>query len=214
MLEIVFVMILCQKNSQKAAARGKSKVAAYFYTIGLWIGFEILGAFLAVFVLSQTHSNATPLLYVGALLCAAAGGLLSWVIASHGEPLPGMVGNLNVQEASYLSQQGNLAIPCQVVVHREKSFVGSLVAFSIQLNGYEVAKLKNGESTQFTTTYQRNVVTGDINTANRLKGGIMFDGLPGGRVEVYLKGNAFLPERTMLYPAASIVTEPAVYTAP
>lgn len=43
MLEIIGIILLCQKNSKNAAERGKKPAVYVVLTIILWVGFEFIG---------------------------------------------------------------------------------------------------------------------------------------------------------------------------
>ena len=81
MLEIIAVIVLCSKNSSNAKARGKSGGAAIAYTLGLWFGAEFIGVMLGVIA---SGGQASPIIYVVALLFAAGGGVGSYFIAKSG----------------------------------------------------------------------------------------------------------------------------------
>ena len=207
MLELAILPMVCKKNGYKAVARGKSKAFAYVYTVLLWFIFELLGGFvtgcIAVAVNSLSGESYT-LVYMCAFLSANLGGWLAGRIASRGDPLPGIVGNLTLQEAEYLRLQGYMSTPCHIVVHVAMSFNYIKTAYLIQLNGQEVGQAKVGETIQFTTDARRNVVSCDFSYGIRLKGSVIFDGLPGGLYEIFIKGNSFQTARTKVYPDASM----------
>ena len=214
MLEIIAIIVLCQKNGQNAAIRGNNKIGTYVYTVLLWLGCELFAAIFTATVLDLVNADFGFLTYIGALLGALIGGWLSWFIASRGEPLPSSIGNLTAQEIDYLRVQGFLPTPCLIVVHREKSIVGSFVINSILLNGQVMAQVTNGKTVQFTTTNQRNVVSMNTNDGTRLSGSVVFDGLPGGRFEIFVTSNAIQTERTMVYPGAPVAAPPTAVPAP
>lgn len=110
MIEIVVLVLLCSTNSKNAKARGKSGGAAVAYTLGLWFGAEILGAFAGA---AASGGDTTPALYIMALLFAAGGGVASYFIAKSGTVV---VQNQNVSYAPIgapqnMSYQGQQAQP-------------------------------------------------------------------------------------------------------
>jgi hypothetical protein len=84
-LEIIALIILCNKNAKNAKERGKSGGAAVAYTLGLWIGMEILGAFIGG--AAPFGSVAYVRTYAFALLFAIVGGAASYFIAKSGTPV-------------------------------------------------------------------------------------------------------------------------------
>ena len=81
MLEIAALFFLCNKNKTNAKARGKSGGVAIAYTLGLWFGGEILGVFIGAAI---SGGEVTAVVYLVALLFAAAGGVASFFIAKSG----------------------------------------------------------------------------------------------------------------------------------
>ncbi len=81
MLEIIAVILLCNKNSSNAKARGRSGGAAIAYTLGLWFGGELLGVLIGI---AANGGEMSPPVYIAALLFAAGGGTASYFIAKSG----------------------------------------------------------------------------------------------------------------------------------
>ena len=79
MLEIFALIFLCQYNSKSQKARGRSGGAAVAYTLGLWLGLEVVGAFVGAFVF-----GAEIAAYAFALLFAIIGGVVSLLISRRG----------------------------------------------------------------------------------------------------------------------------------
>lgn len=85
MLEIVAIYYLCKKNSENAKLRGKKGGGAIAYTICLWIGFEIIGAFIGGFIgIMMGSDTEVMLVYVFALIFAGIGALISSLISKAG----------------------------------------------------------------------------------------------------------------------------------
>jgi hypothetical protein len=216
MIEIIILSALCMANSQRADLRGKNRVLAYVYTVALWIGLEVFGAIASVLVMDSIGHPYDFWVYVGALVGASIGGVLSFVIASIGEQLVQPIGNLTYAEITYISQNYMLPAPCKVVVFRAKSLGGAALTYRIQLNGVVVAELKNGAAAEFYTSSQNNIVTANTNARSntRLQGAVQFAGLPGGRVEIHIKGNTFKKDRTVITPGAPMPTPMPVNAPP
>lgn len=82
MLEIIGIILLCQKNSKNAAERGKKPAVYVVLTIILWVGFEFIGGRIG---------NAAGLgmgAYALALFFALIGGGISYLIAKSGDVKP------------------------------------------------------------------------------------------------------------------------------
>lgn len=75
MLEIIILIFLCRTNKKNAIAAGKSGNGAIGLTIGLWFGFEFLGAFIGGAAKLGSAS------YILALVFAIIGAITSYVIA-------------------------------------------------------------------------------------------------------------------------------------
>ena len=79
MIELIVLIFLCRKTTQNAGLRGQSKAGAVAYTIGLWAGMEIIGAFQAVIVM--TMFNIIDQYYMLAVLWALTGAGLGGYLA-------------------------------------------------------------------------------------------------------------------------------------
>ncbi len=79
MIELIALIFLCRKTAQNAGLRGQSKAGAVAYTIGLWAGMEIMGAFQAVIVM--TLFGIIDQYYMLAVLWALTGAALGGYIA-------------------------------------------------------------------------------------------------------------------------------------
>lgn len=82
MLEIIGIILLCQKNSKNAAERGKKPAVYVVLTIIPWVGFEFIGGRLGV--AADLGMGA----YVLALFFALIGGGISYLIAKSGDVKP------------------------------------------------------------------------------------------------------------------------------
>jgi hypothetical protein len=77
-LEILFLVYLCRKLGAILRAKGRSAGGYQFLLVVLWFGGEIFGAVVTVAVLRMDGAPA----YLGALLGAAGGATLAFVIAN------------------------------------------------------------------------------------------------------------------------------------
>jgi hypothetical protein len=77
MLEIFAIAFLASSNSKIAQGKRRSPVAFALLTVGLWVGFEFIGAIVGAFV----GEGLIP--YVFALLFAGIGGLISYLIVKN-----------------------------------------------------------------------------------------------------------------------------------
>jgi len=113
MLEILAIIFLCKKNSENAKARGKKGGVATAYTIGLWFGFEVIGAAIFFMIFDEDLFVAA---YALTLLSAVVGGVISYFIAKSGNvvvqnqvqpfPQPGMPVNVPYQVQQPYQQPG------------------------------------------------------------------------------------------------------------
>ena len=85
MLEVIVVYYLCKRNSENAKARGKKGGSAVAYTICLWIGFEVIGAFLGAFLSAIIGMEGVYGIYMLALVFAGIGALISNLISKSGQ---------------------------------------------------------------------------------------------------------------------------------
>lgn len=84
MLEIIGLILLCNVNKKNAVAAGKSGGGAIGMTIGLWIGLEMVGAFIGGAADLGMGS------YILALVFGAVGGIASYAIAKTPSKKPGI----------------------------------------------------------------------------------------------------------------------------
>jgi hypothetical protein len=108
MLEILALIMLSQTNSKAAKARGRSGGVAIAYTLGLWVGLELLGA-----ILGGAMTGDTLAAYGFAIVFAIIGGVLSAVISRLGTVIASDVTQLTSPGAPQsLSQPPNaLSVP-------------------------------------------------------------------------------------------------------
>lgn len=135
MLEIFVVMGLGSKNANRAEERGKSRGFAWFYSIGIWLFFEILG------IVILYLSNFVPVSMVAFILCLVAGGLIPRLISGRGavvapSALPGFVPPMapavvfppqNVQGGGTLSILSAPQLACIAQIYLNGGYIGSLL---------------------------------------------------------------------------------------
>lgn len=83
MLEIILLFFLCRRLGEILRAKGRSPGWYQFLLVVLWFGGELFGAIVTVAVF-QVDGLA---LYLGAILGAAGGALLAFVIANSIPPM-------------------------------------------------------------------------------------------------------------------------------
>ncbi len=82
MIEIFLMVQLSKAIRKMMVAKGRSPGGYQFLAVALWIGGEITGA-----VIAASSARSQGDIYVGALLGAACGAALAFVIASSVRPL-------------------------------------------------------------------------------------------------------------------------------
>lgn len=206
MLEILCLMLLCNKNKANALARGRKPGGFTALTICLWFGLEIIGLIIGLSAGMGTGA------YLLAMLLALFGGLISYLIAKNCKP-----GNY-VPPAQVLA--GNIAqnaqpldIPARVVLIRESSMVGMAVNWTFKLNGQPIGKLSNASTLFSSTACRQNILTAADAYGTEIKP-FLFDVESGGTAEIHFKTNRFLPERSSGILAPTVPAAPAVPPAP
>src|SRR3972149_5094234 len=90
MLEILVLIVLTRRIGQIVEPKGYTSGKYKWLTVGLWVGGEIIGAFLGTAFLGRsTSQSATCGLYIFALIGAVVGAWIAYSIANRLEPLPG-----------------------------------------------------------------------------------------------------------------------------
>jgi uncharacterized membrane protein YeaQ/YmgE (transglycosylase-associated protein family) len=90
MLEIIAIIILSMRIGTIVKEKGRKPGWYYFMTVALWVGGEIVGAFIGAIILaiSGVHSTTQQCLtYLFALAGAAAGGVAAYFIAKNLSPV-------------------------------------------------------------------------------------------------------------------------------
>ena len=82
MLEIIVLVYLCRWVASTCREKGYRPVGYVFMTIGLWVIFEFIGAFVGIIVATKTHFGGIWISYVGAIFGALIGGGASALIVS------------------------------------------------------------------------------------------------------------------------------------
>ncbi len=83
MIEIIIVWQLCKSVGRIVREKGRKAIGWQFMTVGLWLGGEIAGAVVGAVISGGEGAS----LYVLALVGAAGGGALAYVIAKSLPPL-------------------------------------------------------------------------------------------------------------------------------
>ncbi len=92
MLEIILIVIISKKIAAQLAEKGRSAAGYIVLFVFLWIGGEIIGAIVGTIITVVQNPNAPEagfnfLAYIFALLGAALGGTIGYLIASSVPPL-------------------------------------------------------------------------------------------------------------------------------
>lgn len=201
MLEIMFLIMLCNTNRANALKRGRKPGGYVGLTVALWLLPELLGVILGL---------AADLGYVAYLLgisCALVGGLISYLVAKNAAP-----GNYTSPDERLLrenqAQNAALAQPARILLSREKSFVAAMASWEILLNGQSVGLLKNGGQLSLVTEQQHNLLQAKDGLGSSAAP-YSFDVPAGGTAEIFFKVNRFLPERSRgLLPPGSSAPRP------
>ncbi len=193
MLEIIAVTMLLTANKKNALMRGRNPWPFAALGLILWFLFEVFGFFLgAVF----GEGEFTP--YLTGILCAALGGLLSYLISKNCK-----IGNYKTRSARAIAavvDRGELLNkPALLRITREKSFAASFATCPIALNGMALPPLKNGESIEITTNQKQNVLTTSYTS---LYGAYeqppyLFNVEDGGHAQLFLKASSIQWKKSM-----------------
>ncbi|MCL2137266.1 MAG: hypothetical protein FWH40_07095 [Coriobacteriia bacterium] len=205
MLEIIGIVALCITNSNHAKARGKDSGGAVMYTIGLWIGGEIAGAFIGMIVYDLSGESAFILLsYVFALCGAIGGGIWSNIIAKRGEVLPAPPGNLELNESEALRKSETMELPCLITITSTDEEPAPYYYY-IYLNGFLIGYLQREpgfpavSSISVQTTSLLNIITIGSRREARLPWPASFNAIPGGRVDLFFKQGSYVAGLTQKY---------------
>lgn len=88
MLEIIALIALTGYIGRTVEAKGHKSGMYKWMTVGLWFGGEIVGLILGVLITGGSPDGQC-LMYIIALLGAAAGAITATVIANNVQPAPG-----------------------------------------------------------------------------------------------------------------------------
>lgn len=206
MLEILGIILLCNKNKANALARGRKPGGFVALTICLWVGLEIIGG--AIGAAAELGFGT----YLIAIVMAAIGGVTSYLIAKNCKP-----GNY-VPPAQTMAQNiaknaEPLSIPAQLTIVREGSMVGAAVSWSFFLNGNGIGSLGNGKMLSVATGLKRNMLVAKDVYGSELPP-FVFEVEPGANAQIHFKANKFLPEKSMGVLPVSGVLQQSMGDAP
>src|SRR3954469_6345272 len=81
MLEILLLISMCKSLGKMLRAKGRNAGLFQFMLVMMWLGGEIVGAIVGMVVLGGGGA-----VYLFALLGAAAGAIVTWIIAKNLKP--------------------------------------------------------------------------------------------------------------------------------
>lgn len=90
-----------------------------------------------------------------------------------------------------------LTEPCTICIIREGTVQKSDELFTVSLNGYPACRLMNNSYVNIMTNRKQNTVTGRDGTGNSLKKPVSFMAVDSGYVELRIRGDSFIPEKTI-----------------
>ncbi len=209
MLEILGIVLLSNINKKNALARGRKPGVFVALTFILWLVPEFCVGFVAGML------ELGPIAYLYALMAAASGGLVSYLIAKFGRQ-GDYVPPARTTVQNVIENADPLESPAELTLNRVSSMVSSLVAWTFTLNGKEVGRLKNGESLKFSTRQRQNVLVAKDAYGTELPP-FVFEVEAGAEAELFFKVNRFLPEQStglrQSSPTAISAAAPAVSAA-
>lgn len=192
MLEIIALIALCRHNGRIVREKGRRSGGFIAITVILWFGLEILGAIIGVLVFDVTTNGDIPGgIYISALVFAALGALLSYLIARNAKPGPYLP-----PQPGPLQGATSLPSPHQITLTRDKSIYAMALNHSFMLNGFPIGELKNGQSTVFTTSLKQNLLTAHDVYGNPPKT-FYFSIEQESPLEIHFKGGNFRPEKSV-----------------
>ncbi|MDI9497213.1 MAG: zinc ribbon domain-containing protein [Bacillota bacterium] len=219
MLEILGVVLLSNVNKKNALARGQKPGLYVALTFILWLLPEFCVGFFGGML------ELGPVAYLYALMAAATGGLISYLIAKYGKQ-GSYVPPAQTALQNVAAHAEPLESPAEVTLTRVSSMVSSLVSWSFTLNGYAVGQLKNGQSLKFTTRQRQNVLIAKDAYGSELPP-FVFEVEAGAEATLFFKVNRFLPEKSTglrlsspdaaprsAAPASAVAAAPAAVAAP
>lgn len=94
MIEIIVLITLTSNIGKIVRAKGLKAAGYQWATVGMWFGFEIIGAFIGAILAALLFSGSDGgqcVVYIIALGSAALGGWLGYRRAQNAEPAPGTI---------------------------------------------------------------------------------------------------------------------------
>ena len=189
MLEILGILMLCNKNKANALARGRKPGGFVGATIALWFGLELIG-----FLIGLAAGLETLIAYVPGLVCAIIGGVISYLVAKNCKP-GSYVPPVNAISENIARYAQPLATPARIDIIRESSMVGAVVSWSFVLNGQSVGSLGNGKAMTAFTNQRQNILRATDAYGTEIAP-YVFDMENGSYAAIHFKANKFLPEHS------------------
>lgn len=207
MLEILGIIMLCNKNRANALRRGRNPSGFVALTICLWLGLEFIGAMIGAAAGMELGAYGLGILF------AAIGALISYLAAKNCS-----IGNY-VPQTQYMSESIRqsaqpLTAPAQIFLVRENSMVGALVRWDFMLNGQPIGSLGNGGGITVTTMQRRNILQARDAYGTEIPP-FVFDVAEGAAAEIHFKVNKFVRERSRGFlPPAPVPAAQGIPQAP
>ena len=95
------------------------------------------------------------------------------------------------------NKENLISSPCTICVIRDPSTTKTEELFTVSINGHPVCRLGNNTYANFMTNEKQNTVTARDGSGMSLKKPITFLAMEGGFVEIHIKGDSFVPEKTV-----------------
>lgn len=186
MLEFLGIYYLCGINRKNCLARGRKPTGYIVLTVVLFFVMEIIGGFLGLFISEAAF-------YIFALLFAALGGLISWLICSNLS-----FGTYVDPKTAFVQQvvanSDKLNVPASLMIVRDKSMVGCAVSYNVKLNGEPIGQIANGMILNASTNLRSNIISLYDPTTDADTTQMMFMVNDGSNGEIHLKTGQFLPK--------------------
>ncbi len=199
-MEILALALLYSINKKNALSRGREPALFIALTFVWWLVMEAIGLLIGVFLFGG------GLAYLLAIVFAAVGGLISYLMARNCKPGYYMIPSVEMS-AEIMQNADPLAEPAAIRLIRYGSFVGVAVRWSFTLNEQPIGTLANGEEIS-TCTYQKQNILKAIDGNGSEAKPLTFDIQSGSNATIYFVSGNFMPAQcTGIYPLSAPVRQ-------